>query len=150
MIGILLTHDYSVGKIDRETMPLNADVTVSLIDICLSRKYAKEMPRTDSRIWYRIRSKMSDAIPTVPPDLGSAEVDPSTPAWVELEKSEFEWLRNQLKEISPPFGIINWYWIFWDYLEDLKENPPIPLEIAKAKIPDGQIEPAPITTSKVK
>lgn len=93
-----------VGEGDRKAMPKNSDVTRFLIQAIVGKKYEKDMPRTDSRIWAQLQDRTEDV-----EDLPLAD-------------SEFDWLYEIVKDSKLPPSLARWYWTFMDHMDNLKDK----------------------------
>lgn len=96
--------------------PTNKDLTITIIKACVSYKYkAKEMNRKESRDWGLILDKFDEE--------GIQEI--------ELEKSEFLFIRDTVDKTDLPPQFSSWLWTVRDYLDSLDKKDEKKLESVK-------------------
>lgn len=102
-MGVKINLDLPFKKLAGDT-PNNKALALAVITSCVNLKYKdKTIPRTESRLWASLQDKL---------ELNETELD----------KAEFDFLRDVVENTDLPPHFSSWLWTVRDYLNNLSAN----------------------------
>lgn len=116
---IIANLPYRVHSLERSNEMFKTDqkITCTLLRHAVNNKWAQNMPRTDSRIWGEIQDVLLEE-----------------PEFIELTKSQFEWLFDVINNYDFPAGLSSWRWTLVHHLEEVRSVAPKKLVAVASKI----------------